>query len=392
MNRAPSSPPRGRRAHGVDGMHRHAKERRTVGFLEGYRDRLLPRTQRCQQALAPLHQQGPQQKHPLMGHDHQEAGLGFHRAIDHQQIAVEDTAATHAVAGDPHVEGADRPGHQQGIEIKQLPPGRIAEGERLIEGQVEEHRAPAQRTDVLVCAGRPGRRRGCSRRPGCHHHPVDRCPARPGCRRDHRHHRHRDALVLEHLAVADGIAAGFHRRYRDLLELDDLRQEARLELVRAAARCQGGRPVPYLRRCIRGALQHHLRDRALLVRLPAKRRDATPWRHVSLDVPAPGEEQSRLEQLVAPCSSLPQEPAPESQDQLPEGLAARLMALPAQQAAAVRLTLLQGLSLREAAVQLGVSRSTVHRAQRQGLVALREQLVGRAGHGLIAGKCGIRRA
>lgn len=165
--------------------------------------------------------------------------------------------------------------------------------------------------------------------------------------------------MLEHLAVADGIAGGFHRRYRDLLELDDLRQEARLELVRAASRCQGNRPVPYLR------------DRALLVRLPARRRDAIPWRHLSLDGPQ-GERESGAE--------------------LSTGIDALLAALPPAQATAVRLTLLQGLSLREAAAQLGVSRSTVHRAQRQGLVALREQLVGRAGHGLIAGKCGIRRA
>ncbi|MFM7453963.1 MAG: sigma-70 family RNA polymerase sigma factor, partial [Cyanobium sp.] len=215
-------------------------------------------------------------------------------------------------------------------------------------------------------------------------------------RQGHEHsrpcHHQSNALVQQQLALADAIARSFCRRYGDLVELDDLRQEARLELVRAASRCQGSRPAPYLRRCIRGVLQHHLRDRALLVRLPAKRRDATPGRHVSLDAPAAGEEQSRLEQLVRPSSSPLQEPAPESQDKLPEGLAARLMALPAQQAAAARLTLLQGLTLREAARQLEVSRSRVHRARQQALTALREQLVGRAGHGLIAGNCGTRRA
>jgi len=108
--------------------------------------------------------------------------------------------------------------------------------------------------------------------------------------------------VRQHLPLADRIAGTFHRRYAELVELDDLRQEARLELVRAAARAQGSRPEPFLQRCIAGALRHHLRDRALLVRLPAKRRDAAPWRHVSLDAPAPGEEESRLEQLVAPAS------------------------------------------------------------------------------------------
>jgi len=83
----------------------------------------------------------------------------------------------------------------------------------------------------------------------------------------------RDALVHQHLPLADGIARSFCRRYGDLVELDDLRQEARLELVWAAARCRGERPEPFLQRCIAGALRHHIRNRALLVRLPAKRRD-----------------------------------------------------------------------------------------------------------------------
>ncbi len=110
--------------------------------------------------------------------------------------------------------------------------------------------------------------------------------------------------MQQHLLLADGIARSFCRRYGDLVELDDLRQEARLELVRAAARCRGDRPEPFLQRCIAGALRHHIRDRALLVRLPAKRRDATPWRHVSLDAPAPGEEESRLVQLMCHAEPL----------------------------------------------------------------------------------------
>jgi len=83
-----------------------------------------------------------------------------------------------------------------------------------------------------------------------------------------------------------------------------------LELVRAAARCQGNRPQPYLRRCIRGALQHQLRDRALLVRLPGRQRGTVP----------------------------------------------------PDQAAAVLLTLLEGMSLRAAAAQLGVLREGVGQA------------------------------
>ena len=145
----------------------------------------------------------------------------------------------------------------------------------------------------IPCRGRPRPSAPLSRsRSRCG---ALRRAARPG--RPPRHHQ-RDALVRQHLALADRIAASFHRRYAELVELDDLRQEARLELVRAAARAEGSRPEPFLQRCIAGALRHHLRDRALLVRLPARRRDASPWRHVSLEAPAPGEEESRLEQLA----------------------------------------------------------------------------------------------
>lgn len=188
------------------------------------------------------------------------------------------------------------------------------------------------------------------------------------CNRLRAHHQ-RDALVRQHLPLADQLAAGFHRRYADLVELDDLRQEARLELVRAAARCQGPQPEPYLRRCISGALRHHLRDRALLVRLPAKRRDAAPWKHVSLDVVAPGEEHPRLEQLVAAA------PPDLGEETLAPQLEALLAAMPEPQALVLRLTVLEGWSLRLTGKHLGVSPMTVRRAQRLGLEALRVGLV-----------------
>ena len=176
--------------------------------------------------------------------------------------------------------------------------------------------------------------------------------------------------MLEHLALADGIAAGFARRYGDLLERDDLIQEARLELVRAAARCHGNRPQPYLRRCIQGALQHYLRDRALLVRLPARQRGAVPWRHLSLDAPLPGELAGRLEQLLVAEGQEEQLEGEGAEGRWSE-LEALLAGLPPDQAAAVRLTLVEGLSLRAAAARLGVSRSAVHRAQRRGCEALK---------------------
>jgi len=199
--------------------------------------------------------------------------------------------------------------------------------------------------------------------------------------------------VHAHLPLADRIAGTFHRRYAELVELDDLRQEARLELVRAAARAQGPRPEPFLQRCITGALRHHLRDRALLVRLPAKRRDAAPWRHVSLDAPAPGEEESRLEQLVAPAQH------EEIEEALGPELEALLAALPESQAVVLRLTVLEGWSLRLAAEHLGVTPPTVKRAQLRGLEGLRKELLvacrsqagphAESGEGTSSGKEGL---
>ena len=79
----------------------------------------------------------------------------------------------------------------------------------------------------------------------------------------------RNALVLEHLPLADAIASVMARRLFPLVEREDLIQVAREALVRSAPRCRSGEPpAPYLRRCITGALQHYLRDRVRLVRIP----------------------------------------------------------------------------------------------------------------------------
>ena len=74
--------------------------------------------------------------------------------------------------------------------------------------------------------------------------------------------------MLEHLPLADAIASATARRLFPLVERDDLLQVAREALVRSAPRCRDGEPAePYLRRCIQGALHHHLRDRVRLVRI-----------------------------------------------------------------------------------------------------------------------------
>ena len=168
-------------------------------------------------------------------------------------------------------------------------------------------------------------------------------------------------MVLEHLPLADALASAAARRLFPLVEREDLIQVAREALVRSAPRCRAGEPAgPYLRRCITGALQHHLRDRVRLVRISRREHEKGTWPlgHSSLDAPVAGEH-SLLEQLVEQ--------------------------LPAAQATALRLTVLEGLSLRAAAAQLQISPMAVsHREvrlaipppQKKALAALRQQLVG----------------
>ena len=183
----------------------------------------------------------------------------------------------------------------------------------------------------------------------------------------------RDALVLEHLPLADAIASATARRLFPLVEREDLIQVAREALVRSAPRCRAGEPpAPYLRRCITGALQHHLRDRVRLVRIPHRLHEQgqCPLGHFSLDASADGEP-CLLDQLASP--------EPEwAVSSAADGLALERLVeqLPAAQAMALRLTILEGLSLRAAAAHLQISPMAVQRAQKKALAALRQQLVG----------------
>ena len=167
--------------------------------------------------------------------------------------------------------------------------------------------------------------------------------------------RARNALVLEHLSLADSIASATARRLFPLVEREDLIQVAREALVRSAPRCRAGEPAePYLRRCISGALQHHLRDRVRLVRISRREHEkgTYPLGHISLDATADGE----------PCL-LDQLAAPEAEPVCGE-------------ATALRLTILEGLSLRAAAERLQISAMSVQRAQKKAIAALRQQLAG----------------
>ena len=183
--------------------------------------------------------------------------------------------------------------------------------------------------------------------------------------------RARDALVLEHLSLADAVASAVARRFFPLVEREDLIQVAREALLRSVLRCKAGEPAePYLRRCISGALQHHLRDRVRLVHIPRRLHEQgqCPLGHISLDGHAEGEP-CLLDQLASP----EQEAASPADDLALEQLVDQL---PAAQATALRLTILEGLSLRAAAEQLQISAMSVQRAQKKALEALRQQLVG----------------
>ena len=184
----------------------------------------------------------------------------------------------------------------------------------------------------------------------------------------------RDALVMEHLPLADAIASATARRLFPLVERADLIQVAGEALVRSAPRCRAGEPpAPYLRRCISGALQHHLRDRVRLVRIPHRLHEhgQCPLGHFSLDASADGEP-CLLDQLASPEPELA---ASEAEQQL--ALEQLVEQLPAAQATALRLTLLEGLSLRAAAERLQISAMSVQRTQKKAIAALRQQLAGR---------------
>jgi RNA polymerase sigma factor (sigma-70 family) len=185
--------------------------------------------------------------------------------------------------------------------------------------------------------------------------------------------RARNALVLEHLPLADSIASATARRLFPLVEREDLIQVAREALVRSAPRCRAGEPAePYLRRCISGVLQHHLRDRVRLVRISRREHEkgTYPLGHISLDATADGEP-CLLDQLAAPEA----EPVC---GEAADGLALEQLVeqLPAGQATALRLTILEGLSLRAAAEWLQISAMSVQRAQKKAIAALRQQLAG----------------
>ncbi|PZV04585.1 MAG: sigma-70 family RNA polymerase sigma factor [Cyanobium sp.] len=175
-----------------------------------------------------------------------------------------------------------------------------------------------------------------------------------------------DALFQQFLPLADSIARGIAAGSR-VIELEDARQVARMQLWLSCRQVsEPASAAGYLRRCIKGALLHHLRDHGRLVRVPRRQHEKGihPWAHQSLHAPMPSGDHW-IDQLEAP--EQPGQPCG-------EGIEALLDRLPAGQAAIIRLSVLEGQSLRQIGAKLGISAMSVQRRRQKGLAALRAVL------------------
>ncbi len=180
-----------------------------------------------------------------------------------------------------------------------------------------------------------------------------------------------DALFQQFLPLADSIARGFAAKSQPLIEPEDARQVAQMQLWLSCHQVDEPTSAPaYLRRCIQGALLHHLRDHGRLVRVSRREHEkgSHPWSHQSLDVMVPGAFSSALDLIEAPDS------APEATGPSAAEIEAMLDRLPASQAAVIRLHILQGHSLRQVAAELGISPMSAHRREKAGLASLRAEL------------------
>jgi len=178
-----------------------------------------------------------------------------------------------------------------------------------------------------------------------------------------------EALFQQFLPLADSIARGFHHKGGRLIELDDCRQVARMELWLACSRIEDPISAPaYLSRSIRGALLHHARDLGRTIRVPRREQEKhgaeIPWVLTSLDAPLPSGD-TVLDTVAAPDTS--------TMDNMEADVQLNIMlcSLPPQEAAAIRLHMLQGLSCRQAAAELGVSAMAISRYTKRGIAAMK---------------------
>ncbi len=180
-----------------------------------------------------------------------------------------------------------------------------------------------------------------------------------------------DALFQQFLPLADSIARRFTTAKSQLIEFEDARQVAHMQLWLSCCQITEASTAPaYLSRCIKGALLHHLRDYGRLVRVSRREHEKGihPWRHHSLDVTLQGAFTTALDQIESPDSASQIEGSSATE------IEALLDRLPAAQAAVIRLHILQGRSLRQVAAELGISPMSAHRREKAGLATLRCEL------------------
>ena len=222
-------------------------------------------------------------------------------------------------------------------------------------------------------------------------------------------HARRDQLLLVHQPLVRPIA--LHYALLSPEPLEDLIQVGQIGLLRAAEGYDSTTDVPFERYAkphIRGAILHHLRDRAWMVRLP--RRQAEHWqRRVLGEQAVPQAERFRanedalqqwrslnraisFESLNLDWGDQTTQPSAMDADWAGPGIGDRyvprnlmpgwqhcsveqmLAMVPAQQSQVLRCVVLQGWSYRRTAESLKVSAATVQRQLHRGLDLLRARL------------------
>jgi RNA polymerase sigma-B factor len=212
----------------------------------------------------------------------------------------------------------------------------------------------------------------------------------------------RNRCVQEHLQLVEQVAR--HYAVRSQEPLQDLRQVGALGLIRAAERFRPGVCVPFAafaRPHIRGAILHHLRDLAPVIRVSRRLQERRlllerykrwVWQREGRE-PTPLEQRSVLglsedqwrDLQVLPkltpisCSEVELlaagADAPwEGQESRSAAVFAALAGLSAKQRAVVERVILRGESLRTVATAMGSSATTTHRLLHQGLNRIRREL------------------
>jgi RNA polymerase sigma-B factor len=220
--------------------------------------------------------------------------------------------------------------------------------------------------------------------------------------------RERNRRVVAYRHLVEPLAS--HYAHHSQEPLEDLSQVGLLGLIRAAELYNSGKGIPFevfARPHVRGAILHHLRDIAPMVRLPRRqaelhdrlsRLEKTQAAHTSADCLASlsttqtlrealGVDETTWRELVAwrglrrtmHCEGDWLEALPSPSIEIGDGesqstLEAMLTLLEPRQRQVVRQVVLEGASYRQLGRQLEMSPMTVRRLLHRGLERLREQI------------------